>query len=57
MDLYDRKIIGWSLSENMTTTDTVAKAWMMAVINRQIERNDFFIQTEEYSTLQLNFEN
>ena len=42
MDLYDRKIIGWSLSRNMTTTDTVTKAWKMAAINRQIEKGMIF---------------
>ena len=26
MDLYDRKIIGWALSTNMTTDDTVLAA-------------------------------
>jgi putative transposase len=34
MDLYDRKIIGWSLSDNMTAKDTVMKAWKMANSNR-----------------------
>lgn len=36
MDLYDRKIIGWALSDNMTAKDTVVAAWRMAVINRPI---------------------
>lgn len=36
MDLYDRKIIGWALSDNMTTEDTVLAAWRMALINRGI---------------------
>jgi transposase InsO family protein len=34
MDLYDRKIIGWSLSTSMTTINTVLSAWKMATINR-----------------------
>lgn len=36
MDLYDRKIIGWSLSTNMTAEDTVCKAWQMACVNRAV---------------------
>ncbi|MDC0584717.1 IS3 family transposase [Bacteroidales bacterium] len=36
MDLYDRKIVGWALSDNMTTKDTIVAAWRMAVINRPI---------------------
>lgn len=35
IDLFDRKVIGWSLSNNMTTKDTILKAWRMAIINRQ----------------------
>jgi transposase InsO family protein len=36
MDLYDRKIIGWSLSETMSTEETSLVAWKMAVKNRKI---------------------
>jgi transposase InsO family protein len=36
MDLYDRKIIGWSLSNGMSTEETTLKAWNMAVKNRNI---------------------
>ena len=36
MDLYDRKIIGWALSNTMTARDTVLSAWRMALINRPI---------------------
>lgn len=42
MDLFDRKIIGWSLSDNMTTSSTVLKAWRMATINRNIKPNMIF---------------
>lgn len=38
MDLYDRKIIGWALSNNMTTKDTILAAWIMAINNRPIIR-------------------
>jgi len=34
MDLFDRKIIGWAMSDNMTTQDTVVAAWRMAIFNR-----------------------
>jgi transposase InsO family protein len=36
MDLYDRKIIGWALSNTLITRDTVLPAWRMALINRPI---------------------
>ena len=38
MDLYDRKIIGWALNDNMTAKDTIVTAWKMAVINRPISK-------------------
>ncbi|MFV8337340.1 IS3 family transposase [Flavobacterium sp. RSP29] len=42
MDLYDRKIIGWSLSDGMSTEETSLKAWKMAVKNRNIEEGLIF---------------
>ena len=36
MDLFDRKIVGWALSTDMTTEATVLAAWRMAVLNRPI---------------------
>jgi len=30
IDLADRKVVGWSLSEDMTTENTVMKAWVLA---------------------------
>ena len=42
MDLYDRKIIGWALSDNMTTRDTVLAAWSMALIHRPINGHLIF---------------
>ena len=35
IDLFDRKVIGWSLSHNMTAKDTTVKAYQMAVIRRK----------------------
>jgi transposase InsO family protein len=37
IDLYDRKVIGWSLSNAMSTEETSLAAWKMAVKNRKID--------------------
>nr|WP_231380079.1 IS3 family transposase [Flavobacterium sp. CG_9.1] len=42
MDLYDRKIIGWSLSDGMSTDETTLRAWKMAIKNRNIEKGLIF---------------
>lgn len=42
MDLADRKIIGWSLSEDMTVENTVWCAWLSAIRNRKIKFNFIF---------------
>lgn len=42
MDLFDRKIIGWSLSSTMTTQDTTLAAWKMAVKNRSVNHGLLF---------------
>lgn len=34
IDLADRKVVGWSLSEDMTTENTIMKAWFHARSNR-----------------------
>jgi putative transposase len=36
IDLADKKVVGWSLSEDMTTENTVMKAWLSARKNRTI---------------------
>ena len=36
IDLADRKIVGWTLSEDMTTENTIMKAWLIARRNRTI---------------------
>jgi transposase InsO family protein len=35
LDLFDRKVIGWALSENMRAESTSVAAWRMAMKNRQ----------------------
>lgn len=36
IDLWDRAVVGWSLSKTMYAKDTVIAAWKMANINRKI---------------------
>jgi len=36
IDLADRKVVGWSLSEDMTTENTILKAWLEARKTREI---------------------
>jgi len=36
IDLYDRKVVGWSMSKGFSAEETIIPAWMMAVINRPI---------------------
>ena len=36
IDLFDRKVIGWAMSETMQTVDTTLSAFKMAKINRPI---------------------
>lgn len=36
MDLADRRIIGWSISVSLKTSETVIPAWKMVMINRPI---------------------
>ena len=42
MDLYDRKIIGWSLSDGMSTNETTLASWKMAIRNRNVEAGLIF---------------
>lgn len=42
MDLADRKIVGWALSEDMTTENTINKAWIEARKTRSIVENFIF---------------
>lgn len=42
MDLFDRKIIGWSLSNGLTVKETTMPAWEMAVQNRKAKTGLIF---------------
>ena len=37
LDVYDRKVIGWALSDNLETHNTTIAAFEMAIKNRQPE--------------------
>lgn len=42
MDLADRKIVGWTLSEDMTVDHTIKKAWLNACKTRSIKKDFIF---------------
>jgi len=42
LDLADRKIVGWTLSQDMTTENTIYKAWLLARKKRDITVNHIF---------------
>lgn len=42
IDLADRKVVGWALSEDMTTENTIIKAWDSARENRAISDHLIF---------------
>jgi putative transposase len=42
IDLFDRKVVGWSYSSDMTAEKTIGAAWKMAVRNRPISEQLLF---------------
>jgi transposase InsO family protein len=42
IDLFNRKIVGWSMSDNLTAEDTVISAWYMAISNESITEELIF---------------
>ena len=42
IDLFDRKVVGWSMSKGMTAEETIIAAWRMAVGNRPINQKLIF---------------
>jgi transposase InsO family protein len=43
IDLFDRKVIGWALSQTMKTKDTVVPAFRMAKLNRPVQEEQKMI--------------
>lgn len=42
MDVYDRKILGWTVSDDLSTKNTTIPAWEMAVSKRTIQNQLIF---------------
>ena len=42
LDLADRKVVGWALSETMKAGDTTIAAWRMALKNRPVKQDLLF---------------
>ena len=42
IDLYDRKVIGWSMSRGLSAAETIILAWIMAIWNRPITEKLIF---------------
>jgi transposase InsO family protein len=42
IDLYDRKVIGWSMSKGLSAIETVIRAWLMATRNRPVKQELIF---------------
>jgi len=42
IDLWDRKVVGWSISRSLKAVNTVIPAWFMSVNNRPIVRDLVF---------------
>lgn len=42
LDLYDRKVVGWAMSESLKVEHTVVPAWNMAIKNRPIIKQLIF---------------
>jgi len=36
IDLFHRKIVGWSMSQTLTTSDTILPAWNMAIVSNSV---------------------
>lgn len=42
IDLFNRKVVGWSFSKDLTTDNTIISAWKMAVNRNQITKDLIF---------------
>jgi putative transposase len=43
IDLYDRKVIGWSMSKGLSAAETIIPAWMMATWKRPVIQELIFL--------------
>lgn len=57
LDLFDRKIIGWSLSNGLSTKQTTLSAWKMALKNRKITNGLIFHSDRGIQYANKNFTN
>ena len=46
MDLADRKIIGWALSNGMKASETTVAAWNMALKNRPVQKDTLLLHSD-----------
>ena len=42
IDLFHRKIVGWSMSQTLSTSDTIIAAWNMAIVSNSITKELIF---------------
>jgi putative transposase len=56
MDLYDRKVIGRSMSNGMSTEETTVEALNMAIRNRAFDQGLIFILILAYNMLAKNLQ-
>lgn len=42
IDLFNRKVVGWSLSKDLTTDNTIVSAWNMAIKNTTLQKPIIF---------------
>jgi len=42
IDLFNRKVVGWAMSDNLSTQDTIIPAWNMAIRNNKITKELIF---------------
>ena len=42
IDLFNRKVVGWSFSKDLTTENTIVRAWEMAVNRNKITKDLIF---------------
>ena len=53
LDLFNRKVVGWSMSDNLTTEHTIVRAWNMAIRNNDITEELIFHSDREVHSMQV----